>query len=490
MMPPDSRCEPGVLPFSISATGTSPRLSESCGSVSSSCISRIAHDSPAGPPPTIATPTSIRSSSGSVGGPTNSFEESTGGGNWIGATDKSAALLRLDRLGQLGDDLVQVAHHAEVRELEDRRVRVRVDRDDVLRVLHADLVLDRAGDPDREVQLRRDGLARLADLSGVRVPAGVDHSAGGGNRAAERVGQVLGQLEALGLPETAAAADQQVGVLDVHVRAALLAALDDRGPGREVRQRHVDVLDLGRGAVAGVLDLERVEAADDDPDVARVVHVDDRGVLEDRALGHELAVLDLHGGDLHGHAGAEARGEARADLEAEQSAAEQRVLVAVVLDQLGHDVDHRLGQPLRRLRAPDLRRAVVAERGAELVAQVVAPDDDRVGLAAELLRQLTGLGDGAQGVLVELALVVKNVGEDAHASSFLSSSQDTIFWTVSSVSSSSMISPACFSGGGLIESTAVREPCSPTWEASMPTSPAAFESSCFFFAPMIALSDG
>ena len=69
---PDSRCEPVVLPFSTSATGTSPRLSASAGSSSSSCVKRIAQASPAGPPPTITTPTSIRSSSGSVGGPTNS----------------------------------------------------------------------------------------------------------------------------------------------------------------------------------------------------------------------------------------------------------------------------------------------------------------------------------------------------------------------------------------------------------------------------------
>ena len=66
----------------------------------------------------------------------------------------------------------------------------------------------------------------------------------------------------------------------------------------------------------------------------------------------------------------------------------------------------------------------------------------------------------------------------------------TIFSTVSFVSSSSMISPACFAGGGLIPMTEVREPCSPTLSASMPTSPVARVSSCFFFAPMIALSDG
>ena len=84
---PDSRCEPGPLPFSTSAIGTSPRDSSSASSSARSCESRIAHASPAGPPPTIATPTSIRSSSGSVGAPTNSFSESTGGGNSIGAVD-------------------------------------------------------------------------------------------------------------------------------------------------------------------------------------------------------------------------------------------------------------------------------------------------------------------------------------------------------------------------------------------------------------------
>ena len=56
---------------------------------------------------------------------------------------------------QLRDDLVQVADDAEIGELEDRRVAVLVDRDDRPGALHADLVLDRAGDADGDVQLRR-----------------------------------------------------------------------------------------------------------------------------------------------------------------------------------------------------------------------------------------------------------------------------------------------------------------------------------------------
>src|SRR6188472_764012 len=114
MFAPERRWAPATLPFSITATGTSPSFSVSSGSSSSSCISLLAQARPAGPPPTIATPTSIRSSTGSVGAVITAAE-SNGGGNSLGATATvSAALLLLDRLGQLRDDLVQVADHAEV----------------------------------------------------------------------------------------------------------------------------------------------------------------------------------------------------------------------------------------------------------------------------------------------------------------------------------------------------------------------------------------
>ena len=72
---PESRCDPGCLPFSSTATGTSPSRSASSGASSSSCPRRIAHASPAGPAPTMRIPTSI---SGSPGAATNS-EESNGG---------------------------------------------------------------------------------------------------------------------------------------------------------------------------------------------------------------------------------------------------------------------------------------------------------------------------------------------------------------------------------------------------------------------------
>ena len=89
--------------------------------------------------------------------------------------------------------------------------------------------------------------------AGVRVPAGVDDRArrGDGAVAAERLGQLLAQLEALGLAEPAAAGDEDVGALDVDVGAALLAAGDHR---RRVEacelSSKLELLD-GRVGVAG-----------------------------------------------------------------------------------------------------------------------------------------------------------------------------------------------------------------------------------------------
>src|SRR6266550_2052259 len=142
---PERRCAPGALPFSTTATGTSPRRARRSGRSSKSCARRIAAARPAGPAPTISAPTSIRSSVGSEGSATNS-SGSKGGGKSAGRTViRSSALPRLHQLGQLGNDLVHVADDAEIGVLEDGSVRILVDGDDRAGVLHPHLVLDRAG---------------------------------------------------------------------------------------------------------------------------------------------------------------------------------------------------------------------------------------------------------------------------------------------------------------------------------------------------------
>ena len=103
-----------------------------------------------------------------------------------------------DLVEELGDDGEQVADDAEVGDLEDGGFGVFVDRDDRLGGLHAGPVLDGAGDADGHVQLGGDGLAGLADLELVRVPAGVGDRAGRADGRAERVGEFLDDLESVG----------------------------------------------------------------------------------------------------------------------------------------------------------------------------------------------------------------------------------------------------------------------------------------------------
>src|SRR3712207_775004 len=67
--------------------------------------------------------------------------------------------------------------------------------------------------------------------------------------AAKRARQLLELLEALGLAQAAAAGDEDVGALDVHVGAALLAALDHLGLRRPRRELDVHRLDRGRAEI-------------------------------------------------------------------------------------------------------------------------------------------------------------------------------------------------------------------------------------------------
>src|ERR1700682_5359556 len=85
----------------------------------------------------------------------------------------------LEFLLQQGRDLEEVAHDAVVGDLEDRRLRVFVDGADHLGRPHARKVLDGARDAEAQVQLRRDGPPRLADLEAVRPPPGVHGGARG-----------------------------------------------------------------------------------------------------------------------------------------------------------------------------------------------------------------------------------------------------------------------------------------------------------------------
>src|SRR5207245_792203 len=96
----------------------------------------------------------------------------------------------LDRPREGGDDLEEVADHADVGDAENGRVGILVDGHDVLGAFHADDVLDGAGNPAGDVQFRIDGDAAAADLVLVRQPAHVGDRARGADLSPEGGGEL------------------------------------------------------------------------------------------------------------------------------------------------------------------------------------------------------------------------------------------------------------------------------------------------------------
>src|SRR4029077_9319963 len=113
------------------------------------------------------------------------------------------------------------------------------------------LVLDCTGDPAGNVELRRDGLAGLADLGRVRVPARVDDRARRGDRASERLRELLDQREVFWAAEPATPGDDDVGVLDRRAALLLVRLLEHRRLRREVLELDGGLHRLGLAAGLG-----------------------------------------------------------------------------------------------------------------------------------------------------------------------------------------------------------------------------------------------
>src|SRR5262249_49822110 len=159
---PDSMCAPTSRAFSRTAIASGSPPFSFC-----SCASRSAVDMPAGPPPTMRMSTS--------------------------SISRSATLLVQFR-DHRGNDFEQIPDDTVVRDLEDRRFGILVDRDDRTGSLHTDEVLDGPGDAERHVELRRDGLPGAADLSIHRQPAGVADRTRRRDLGAHRLGEPLREL--------------------------------------------------------------------------------------------------------------------------------------------------------------------------------------------------------------------------------------------------------------------------------------------------------
>src|SRR5690625_2998053 len=119
----------------------------------------------------------------------------------LGAPGRSRRGLEI--LLQFREDLEQIADESYVGDLEDRRVRIRVDGDDRAGVLDAGKMLDRPRDAHRDIETRGNDFAGLPHLQIVGDEAGVHRRARGPYRRAQLVGQTVDDLEVLARADAA-----------------------------------------------------------------------------------------------------------------------------------------------------------------------------------------------------------------------------------------------------------------------------------------------
>src|SRR5688500_1458654 len=356
----------------------------------------------------------------------------------------------LHGLGESGQELEQVAHHAVVRDLEDVGVRVLVDRDDHLARRHAREVLDRAGDAERDVEVGRDGLPRLADLLLVRAPPGVGHRARRTGRGAEGVGQLLEELPVLRALEAATTGhdDARLAQRDAFARGrGGLEARELQFFGARVR-RDRGRLHLGRARrerprARADREHRRQRYAQRRSDLARV----------HRPLHLERAVLRRRVGAVRGVGPAQLRGDTRREVPAIQRRADE------------DDVD------TTRLRA--LRDRV---RVRDRLIAVGAGDLDDVDVAERCRLRRDLRSDATQ-----LAVTALGDDQDLHRT-FASSCSRRASSTARAFTSPSAfrIFPPPRCGGGSIATTSARGA-----PAVTPSAARSFSGMSFFFAFMI-----
>ena len=189
----------------------------------------------------------------------------------------------LQRLHQLGHGREQVGHQPVVGDLKIGASGVLVDRDDHLGVLHAGQVLDRAGDAEGDVELRRDDLAGLADLLVVGRVARIDRGAARAERRAELVGQrrehlveLVARCPARGRRETMILAAVEFGPF---VLGDLAADEADRPLSAAAA-----TVSIAADAAAGRRGIEAGGAHGDHLDRVEALHRGDRVAGVDRAL--------------------------------------------------------------------------------------------------------------------------------------------------------------------------------------------------------------
>src|ERR1051325_2739775 len=152
-----------------------------------------------------------------MGAGRGSARAQAGGGRPITATKKRTPVSLSWRLasssgllyqaGDVGNDVLVVADDAEVGGLEDRGIRVLVDRDNGAGPLQPNCVIELAGDGDGEIETRSDGAAREPNLKGTGKDAFPNAGQSGAQGPAKGLRQVLHHPHVLFIAEACAYAN-------------------------------------------------------------------------------------------------------------------------------------------------------------------------------------------------------------------------------------------------------------------------------------------
>src|SRR5205823_13983166 len=121
----------------------------------------------------------------------------------------------LDFLSEHGHSFKEVTDDSVIRDVEDGSFRVFVNRHDSLRVLHADQMLNRTRDADRNLELRRHGLTRRSNLSIDWQPLRIANGTRRGQIAAQRFGKFFRQPEIIFAFDTTTDRDNDVGLTEI-----------------------------------------------------------------------------------------------------------------------------------------------------------------------------------------------------------------------------------------------------------------------------------
>src|SRR6266571_448118 len=378
-----------------------------------------------------------------------------------------------DLFGELGDDLEQITHDAVVGHLEYRRVFVLVDGDDHFRRPHAGEMLDRPGDPNRDVERGAHGLPRLPHLIGVRPPPRIHDRARRADRglAPKRARELLEHLEVGRLLEAAAARDDHLRLRDVertrrrgfdlsYDHAACGDGDGDRLRGTRLRALH------GR---------EDVGPQREHSGLRRNLYLEQRLARIDRPRYDHADAIPCEIGEISCHSYAELRRDARGEVLASCTRREDDGAIPALLRTVGE----RLRAGLRGILREGWVRQSDDPVGAVLAGLVGALNRscrayDGFDTATEPLRGRHHL----MGDLAQHAIALLQHGERRHRT--FASSRSSRTSSPTAPAPSPTILPALRSGGG-VSATTSREPAPGC---------TGFTSSGFFFAAMMPLSAG